>query len=121
MKYLIALNEINGLGPVAIKKLVDHFENGKNIFNSSYNDLSNAGLTTTIISEIHKKAILEKANRWIELANKNSIQIISYRDKEYPKMLLEISALPTIIYIKGSVDILNNQRSIAIVGTRNPD
>ena len=48
---------------------------------------------------------------------KNDIDIISIKEKKYPKILKEIYDPPISLYIKGNTEILNN-KSIAIVGCR---
>ena len=48
---------------------------------------------------------------------KNNIDILNIRDKQYPKMLKEIYDPPISLYIIGNKKILNNV-SIAIVGCR---
>ena len=48
---------------------------------------------------------------------KNSIDIISIEDKEYPELLKNIYSPPINLYIRGDKNILN-QPSIAVVGCR---
>lgn len=45
------------------------------------------------------------------------MKIIQITDNEYPKRLLEIKNPPEKLYVKGNIDLLNNN-SIAIVGSR---
>ncbi|WP_240375301.1 DNA-processing protein DprA [Bacillus piscicola] len=48
------------------------------------------------------------------------IQILTRFDDEYPERLLHIYDPPWILYAKGSVELLQRQRSLAVVGTRTP-
>ena len=41
-------------------------------------------------------------------------------DDIYPQYLKEISNPPTKLYYKGNIDLLKEERLIAVVGTRNP-
>lgn len=53
------------------------------------------------------------------LYKKQNIQIVTILDKEYSDRLKNIYMPPLVLYCKGNVELLN-QRSVAIVGTRNP-
>jgi DNA processing protein len=44
--------------------------------------------------------------------------LVTLADPEYPQRLLEISDPPTLLYVKGRLDLLN-QPALAIVGSRN--
>lgn len=45
--------------------------------------------------------------------------ILTLADAEYPQALLEIPDPPTVLYVRGRVDLLNRP-ALAIVGSRNP-
>jgi len=68
------------------------------------------------INEILKNKILEK-----ELSNikKEGIKIIDIFDKEYPKLLKEITCPPLLLYARGDLNILN-EFLFGIVGSRIP-
>ena len=40
-------------------------------------------------------------------------------DNEYPKAFLELKGMPKLIYYKGDISILNSNKSVAIIGSRN--
>lgn len=46
------------------------------------------------------------------------MKIITKKDNEYPKRLLEIQKPPEKLYVEGDVTLLNKELAIAIVGTR---
>ncbi len=48
----------------------------------------------------------------------NRVELVTYFDKEYPKLLRQIPDAPLILACKGNLNLLENQ-SISIVGTRN--
>lgn len=58
----------------------------------------------------------EKLNEF----KKRNIEVLTYSDKKYPDLLKNISDPPIALYIKGSIDILNSEYTIGIVGTRKP-
>jgi DNA processing protein len=60
-------------------------------------------------------ALLDTTLRWLDdPAN----HIVTFADKAYPQLLLEISDPPPILYVKGDTGLLNRQ-ALAVVGSRN--
>lgn len=117
MKYLNALNKIEGIGAHKLKLLMDYFESGENIWQANFAAIVNAGisekLTQTIISEREK---INPDYEW-ELLQKENIKIISFDDLRFPSSLKEIPSSPYLLYIKGDLDVFNNPM-LAMVGSR---
>lgn len=70
---------------------------------------------------VNKKTVLldhPKTDEIINFCQKYNIEIIPFNHKSYPKELNNINDKPPIIFAKGNIDLLN-QKSIAIVGSRN--
>lgn len=63
---------------------------------------------------------LAAADEEIARANDRGISIISYLDADYPLNLLALNNAPTILYVKGNYKLLNTDKSVAIIGTREP-
>ncbi|HFC76695.1 MAG TPA: DNA-protecting protein DprA [Candidatus Moranbacteria bacterium] len=117
MKYLNALNKINGVGAQKLKLLLDYFENGENIWQAPVADIINVGISEklahTIISERPK---INPDYEW-ELLQKEDIQVIPFTSSEFPASLKEISSTPYLIYVKGDLNIFS-QPMLAMVGSR---
>lgn len=62
----------------------------------------------------------EKAMYVLTQTNLNDIGIITVLDSDFPMKLKIIPDPPVIIFYKGNKDCLYNDKSVAIVGTRNP-
>lgn len=60
--------------------------------------------------------IIEQTLTWLQLSEQH--HIITLADENYPKILLNISDPPTIIYARGNIELLNHQ-GLAVVGSRN--
>jgi len=58
---------------------------------------------------------LEAARRWLE---NSANHVVTLADKAYPRLLLEITDPPPLLYVTGNPDLLNRQ-SLAVVGSRN--
>ena len=60
--------------------------------------------------------IIEQTLTWLQLSEQH--HIITLADENYPKILLNISDPPTIIYARGNIELLHHQ-GLAVVGSRN--
>ncbi|MFJ7824967.1 DNA-processing protein DprA [Psychrobacillus sp. NPDC096623] len=53
-----------------------------------------------------------------QMYEKHSITPILFSDPNYPKSLLDLYDPPTVIYVKGRLELLANSKKIAIIGSR---
>lgn len=76
------------------------------------------------------KALHESDSCWEELENKafdllerakaHNISVLTPYMESYPRRLLRNKNFPPILFCKGDLSILNAEKAVAIVGTRNP-
>jgi DNA processing protein len=62
----------------------------------------------------------KKAERQLDESAAAGICAFSLHDKEYPSTLRAISDPPAVLFVKGNTDALKTQKTVAIVGTREP-
>jgi DNA processing protein len=114
--YLAGLNSFFKFGPRRLKKLWDFFHSWEKAFNSSLPNLQAAGIETEIAREfLSEKRKIKPAELEKKLAAEN-IKIISFNDKEYPKILKQISDPPAILYARGR--LRSDLPMLAVVGAR---
>lgn len=65
-----------------------------------------------------KTITLDDAVKILNKCEKEAISIVTIRDADYPKQLLEIPGIPIILYYMGNIGYLGDQLIIGIVGTR---
>lgn len=79
--------------------------------------------TTSLLTEKERRNAQTIRNseihRLMELCEKNDIQIITLDDEQYPFMLREIENPPIVLFVKGNINSINENVSLAVVGTRN--
>lgn len=121
MLHYLALNEIRGIGPAHIEKLLQLYGNVKEIFNQSTKELTSKGLSLFCAESIVKKSTFEIAEKYLIKAEQQGLKIITLQCKEYSDLLKEIYMPPPVLYIKGNEKLLRSMSSLGIVGTRNPD
>lgn len=108
LKEILVLSQVKGIGPAFFKK--------------NRSRLMCCDDCTIFIKEVNEEALSEyeiyERNADNILADCNSLGIkpISCLSQEYPRLLLEISDPPAVLYIKGNEALLN--KVIAIIGTR---
>jgi DNA processing protein len=110
---------IPGLGSVALKSLLDRFQEPERIFQASMSDLLRVdGIRKEVAYSILKKRWEGDPEKELEKAEANGVRILTYSDPAYPGLLKEIHDPPMVLYIKGA-DIPDNRVFIAVVGSRN--
>lgn len=119
IEALVILTSIPHLGSIKIRLLIEYFGSALEALNADPNHI--ASLPDFGPKILNGWANWKKNNEWrhnIELAERLNANILSYKDPLYPKRLLEIPDHPVLLYVQGQI-IPSDQRSIAIVGTRN--
>lgn len=66
------------------------------------------------------KRILEQAQKMQSFSYMQGISFCTREDKLYPKALRTISGMSPVLYYKGNVEIINQHKNIAVIGTRKP-
>jgi DNA processing protein len=117
MKYLHALNRIEGIGSQKIKSLLAVFGSAENIWQADLETLRQVlgG------EKLPERIIFEKQNinpneEWEKL-EKTGIRLIDFSSSAYPLLLKEIHNPPYLIYTRGEL-AFNQSPTIAIVGSR---
>lgn len=62
---------------------------------------------------------IQEADAVINRCKKCGIEIVTPNDEAYPERLSDIVNPPAVLYVRGSMEVLNSDLPIAVVGTRN--
>ena len=117
--YKIGLTLIPGVGDISGKKLVAYCGGPEAVFLEKRRSLEKIpGIGAQTVQSIVNQNVLGRSEEEILFIDKNEIKPLFYLDKEYPKRLQHCADSPMMLYYKGNAD-LNEQRALAIVGTRN--
>ena len=118
IKYKIWISLIKNLGIKKYKLLIQKFGSREGIWNAKKEEINSIkGIGENISNIISNKLLKEDVERHLEFMIKNSIEIISIEDNEYPKILKKIYNPPISLYVRGNKSIFN-MTSIGIVGCR---
>lgn len=117
MKYLNALNKIDGLGCKKLKQLMNFFGSSEIAWQADFASLVKSGIGEAVAEKIvAQRPNINLDEEWTRIKKEN-IQVFSIQDEEYPALLKQIPDSPYIIYMKGNLDCLKLPL-VAIVGSR---
>lgn len=118
--YSLALSKTYGIGPAVAKKLLDHYPTAEDLFNETPNALKTLfGSREKTINAILNKTMFAECERELNFIEKNGIKAYFFKDEDYPSRLKQIDDPPICLFVRGNGN-LDSQRTVAIVGTRNP-
>lgn len=115
---LLALHFIPGVGDYLLRQLVSYCGSAEKVFTTPKGKLLKVpGIGERTADAIRKGKTFEQAEKEIRKAEKESVRLIFFIDKEYPSRLKQVNDAPSLIYFKGEVDF-ENPKTVGIVGTR---
>lgn len=115
--YLHGLNLLPQFGPARLFKLSQYFKSFQQAYQASAATLQAAGIEPELAEIfIDHRANINLKQEAEKLASEK-IKILTFRDAAFPKLLLEISKYPPILYYKGIMQE-NEELCVAVVGTR---
>ena len=123
--YLIAFKDVKGIGNKTLRDIYSKFKNFQKAYNASideFKEIVKDKRTMDNISEFlsDRDKIIQKVKILDKNLTKKNIKFVSYFDKEYPSSLQKIKNPPIGLYIKGKILFSELEKSISIIGTRNP-
>ncbi len=114
---LVALNLIEGVGPIRVRQLLEHFGDAPNILSASHQEL----FRVRGIGEDTAAAIVRRDQAQLSAELKRvedfGCRIVIQSDPEYPELLKQIYDPPVVLYVKGELQP-KDKNSIAMVGSR---
>jgi len=114
----LRLTLIPGIGGETQRKLLSAFGWPDAIFSASYSSLHAVigEKASRLLLDTNNVAAIAAAEAW---ATGQGQHIVTLADPAYPRALLEIPDPPTVLYVRGRLELLN-QPALSIVGSRNP-
>lgn len=119
MEEWIWLAELFGYGSDKPRELLTHFSSPAEIRKASKEQLESLGfLSRAEISSILHSS-LEPAKHLLDVCQKKKISVLPFCDERYPVRLRNIYGPPMVLYYLGNLGKLDEEPSLAVVGTRN--
>jgi DNA processing protein len=115
---LVALNLIEGIGPVRVRALLEHFGDAPAVLRASCQQLLQArgiGQETAEAIANWEKAIDLDAE--LKRIADFGCRVVAQQDEEYPALLRQIYDPPPVLYVKGQM-LPKDKNAVALVGSR---
>jgi DNA processing protein len=114
----IALNMIDGIGPVKVRALVEAFGSPEGVFSAAQAGLVRVRgigpeLAQSIITQREQVDPIAEQEKAAEL----DARLVTFVDADYPELLKQIHDPPLALYVQGTLEKKDKQ-AVAIVGTR---
>ena len=115
---LIALNMIDGVGPVRVRQLLGHFAEAPDILRANRSQLEKvSGIGPEMAQAIagwEKSVDLAAELKRIE---QSGCHVVISSDENYPELLKQIYDPPIVLYVKGAL-LPQDKNGVAMVGSR---
>ncbi|WP_026725605.1 DNA-processing protein DprA [Flavobacterium sasangense] len=116
--HTLALMQVEGVGDVIAKKLLQHCGNAVEVFASKKSQLQKIdGIGSVVIKNLQDKSVFAKAEAELQFLAQENISTTYFQEENYPERLKHCYDSPVLLFQVGNID-LQNQRIISIVGTR---
>jgi DNA processing protein len=114
----VALNMVDHVGPVRVKRLLERFGQPETILSASARDLMQVeGIGEEVARAINGWQSQVDLDAELKRIADFGAQVVTLADAEYPQNLREIYDPPLALYIKGSLEP-RDKHAIGIVGSR---
>lgn len=122
IQHQIALTLIPQVGAVTAKTLVSYCGSAEAVFRATKKELRKIpSIGPSTIDYIQTSEALQLAEREMEFMERYNVSALFYTHPQYPTRLQQCNDAPAILFFNGSnADLLNAERIISIVGTRQP-
>jgi len=117
LKYWVGFNIVPGVGPVRFRRLLDYFGEAQRAWQASASELTRAGLDSKTAESVVATRQRVNLERELERLAQQGVQVLTWEDDGYPRLLKEIHAPPPLLYVKGHLSPADDL-AVAIVGTR---
>jgi len=116
--HTLALMQVEGVGDVIAKKLIQHCGNATEVFASKKSQLQKIdGIGSVVIKNLQDKSVFSKAEAELQFIAQENISTTYFQEENYPERLKHCYDSPVLLFQAGNID-LQNRRIISIVGTR---
>lgn len=118
LHYTLALLQVEGVGDVLAKKLIQHCGNAEVVFTSKKSQLQKIdGIGSVVIKNLQDKSVFVKAEKELQFIAQENIFTTYFQEESYPERLKHCYDSPVLLFQAGNIN-LQNRRMISIVGTR---
>lgn len=118
--YYLAFSVASGIGPKKFFSLVKKFKSAEKAWNrASLSHFEELGLgSEKTFSKFNNFREKFSFSTYLRLLRNKKVSFITYSDSVYPKLLKETPKPPFVLFVKGDISKIDQDKAIAVVGTR---
>lgn len=117
LRYYIGFNLVRGIGPARLRALLDAFGDVEQAWHAPADALLQAGLDRRSLRNLLEARATVDLEREVERVAAAGVQVLTWEDPRYPRLLQEVPDPPPVLYILGELRP-EDEWAIAVVGTR---
>jgi len=112
------LKSVPGIGNLLMKRLIDRFQSPEAVLQADPRDLSRTtGIPHRLAENIKRHRLPGPVEAELGRLQQTGIEVVTYTDASYPRLLREIADPPPFLYVSGRLE--TDTANVAIVGARN--
>jgi DNA processing protein len=116
--YTLALMQVEGVGDIVAKKLINHCGSAENVFQEKKSKLETIeGIGQILIKNLKNKTVFELAEKELQFIEQEQITTCFYQEDNYPNRLKHCIDGPVVLFSTGTINY-ENKKILSIVGTR---
>ena len=115
--FWVGFNLVKGVGAARFRLLLDAFGDAEQAWQAPAQALRQAGLSSRIVEALQKVRASDLLERTWQQIQSQGIQVLTWEQAAYPRLLKEIEQPPPVLYARGEVTE-DDDWAVAIVGTR---
>jgi len=117
LQYWVALNNIDGLGPVHFRRLLKYFGDAETVWDASVSDLKDLNFSEKLTQNFLNTQKNFDIKTRMEQLNKLGIKVLTVSSPNYPPLLKKIYDPPSVLYVRGQLQS-QDELAVAVVGSR---
>jgi DNA processing protein len=117
LQYWVALNNVEGLGPVHFQQLLKYFGDAEAAWSTSVSDLRTLNFSEKLVDNFLRTRKNLDTKTTMEHLNKLGVEVLTVSSSDYPLLLKQIYDPPPVLYVRGRI-IKKDELAVAIVGSR---
>ena len=116
-RYWVGFNLIPQIGPVKVRRLLDHFGDLATAWSAGVHELGEAGLDHRALENLVAARHVINLDAELDKIARAGVRVLTWADSKYPALLAAIPNPPPVLYVKGEIKS-DDEWSVAVVGTR---
>ncbi|MFA7662405.1 MAG: DNA-processing protein DprA [Patescibacteria group bacterium] len=117
-KYFLGFSLIDVVGAKRFKQIYAHFNDLELAWQASTGEFIRAGFSEKLASQIVAQRNKINLDEQLERLNRLKINFITLESPEYPALLKQIYDPPFVIFYKGTLNSIQDEFCLAVVGSR---